>query len=88
MQSDLTYPSIPLDNSVAKQLEINNVLNPTLNLDFAVACLKCAEKLLAKSSINSTEDSSNSATSNPPSGTSSPAKNSNIQSRYAYENIF
>jgi len=81
VQSDLTYPSIPLDNSVAKQLEINNVLNPTLNLDFAVACLKCAEKLLAKSSINSTEASNNSATSNPPSGTSSPAKNSNIQSR-------
>ena len=88
VQSDLTYPSIPLDNSVAKQLEINNVLNPTLNLDFAVACLKCAEKLLAKSSINSTEASNNSATSNPPSGTSSPAKNSNIQSRYAKENIF
>ena len=78
VQSDLTYPSISLDNLVAKELELNNTLKPTLNLDFAVICLKCAEKLLAKSSTNS---STPDASSNPPSGTSSPAKNSNIQTR-------
>jgi len=71
VQSDLTYSPIVLDNSVAKKLETNKTLNPKLNLEFAVICLKCAEKLIAKSNFSSTSEVSNSSTSN----TSSPTKN-------------
>jgi len=71
VQTDLTYAPIVLDNSIAKRLETNKTLNPKLNLDFAVICLKCAEKLVAKSNFSSTSEVSNSSTSS----TSSPTKN-------------
>lgn len=77
------FPAVHLEKTVVKATGVKSVV-PTITLDFATFCLKCAEKLLANSTIekgNGSTESQN-PSSNPPSGSSSPSKYTSSPSRY------